>query len=181
MAIRGWFASLMVAVSFGVAAADAIEAVYPHGSGVLTKCRDWLVASSCRTYHHISLPSRIAVGDTIFVSFGSDRKEYGFFVARIALEGDKEPVLLPIAAEREGVRVLCRSDCARGRPLHDFCRGNRGSARDGQDQHHPVPSGRASALRRIRVSDDAFGAQRVDLRSTDPEPGPEHLGVVLTQ
>jgi hypothetical protein len=89
MAILGWFATLMVAVSFGVAAADAIEAVHPRGSGVLTKCRDWLIASSCRTYHHISLPSRITVGDTITVSFGSDPKEYGFFVARIALEGDR--------------------------------------------------------------------------------------------
>jgi hypothetical protein len=36
MAILRWFASLMVAVSFG-AAADAIEAVHPRGSGVLTK------------------------------------------------------------------------------------------------------------------------------------------------
>src|ERR1700730_7009346 len=89
MAIRGWFASLVVAVSFGVAAADAIEAVHPGGPGVLTKCRDWLVASSCRTYRHISLPAQIAVGDTIPVSFGSDLKEYGFFVARIALEGDR--------------------------------------------------------------------------------------------
>src|ERR1700757_912680 len=86
MANRGWFASLMAAVSFGVAAADAVEAVHPHGSGVLTKCRDWLVASSCRTYHHISLPSRIAVGDTITVSFGSHPKEFKFYVARIDLK-----------------------------------------------------------------------------------------------
>jgi hypothetical protein len=52
---------------------------------VLTKCRGWVVTSSCRTYHHISLPSRIVVGDTITVSFGSHPKEFRFYVARIDL------------------------------------------------------------------------------------------------
>ena len=89
---RIWIASLLIAVrSFGPAAADQIEAVQavePGAPGVLTKCRDWLLASSCRTYHHISLPSRIAVGDTIPLTFGSHPKEYRFSVARIALKGD---------------------------------------------------------------------------------------------
>jgi hypothetical protein len=111
MTIREWFASLMVAVSFGVAAADAIEAVHPHGSGVLTKCRDWLVASSCRTYHHISVPSRIAVGDTITVSFGSDPKEYGFFVARIALEGDRCTIFAETTEDRHGMDKINITPC----------------------------------------------------------------------
>ena len=111
MAIRGWFASLMVAVSFGAAAADAIEAVHPGGPGMLTKCRDWLVASSCRTYHHISLPSRIAVGDTITVSFGSDLKEYGFFVARIALEGDHCTIFSEATGDRHGMDKINITPC----------------------------------------------------------------------
>ena len=78
MVIRRWFAGLVAAVSFGAAAADAVDEVHPGGPGMLTKCRDWLVASSCRTYHHISLPFRIAVGDTITISFGSHPKEYEF-------------------------------------------------------------------------------------------------------
>jgi hypothetical protein len=78
---------------------------------VLTKCRDWLVASSCRTYHHISLPSRIAVGDTIFVSFGSDRKEYGFFVARIALEGDHCTIFAEAAEDRHGMDKINITSC----------------------------------------------------------------------
>jgi hypothetical protein len=45
------------------------------------------VAATCRTYRHISLPSRIAVGDTITIPFGSHPKEFGFSVARIDLEG----------------------------------------------------------------------------------------------
>ena len=111
MAIRGWFAGLVVAVSFGVAAADAIEAVHPGGPGTLTKCRDWLVASSCRTYHHISLPSQIAVGDTITVSFGSDRKEYGFFVARIALEGDRCTIFAEATGDRHEMDKINITPC----------------------------------------------------------------------
>lgn len=111
MAILRWFASLMVAVSFGVAAADAIEAVHPGGPGVLTKCRDWLVASTCRTYQHISLPSRIAVGDKIPVSFGGHPKEYGFFVARIALEGDRCTIFAEATGDRHGMDKINITPC----------------------------------------------------------------------
>jgi hypothetical protein len=111
MAILGWFATLMVTVSFGVAAADAIDAVHPRGSGMLTKCRDWLVASTCRTYHHIRLPSRIAVGDTITVSFGSAPKEYGFFVARIELEGDQCTIFSEATGDRHGMDKINITPC----------------------------------------------------------------------
>jgi hypothetical protein len=116
MATRGWFASLVVAGSFGVAAADAVEAVHPVGPGMLTKCRDWLVASSCRTYHHISLPSRIAVGDTITVSFGSDLKEYGFFVARIAVEGDRCTIFSEANEDRHRFDHITITPCHRAEP-----------------------------------------------------------------
>jgi hypothetical protein len=78
---------LLAVATVGPSAAqepDSVEAVEPGGPGELTKCRNWLVASSCKTYHHISLPPRITVGDTIAVTFGSSRKEYDFPVARIA-------------------------------------------------------------------------------------------------
>ena len=82
MPLRVRIAGLLIAAgSFGPAAADqpdTVKAVTPGGPGVLTKCRGWVVTSSCRTYHHISLPSRIAVGDTITISFGSHPKEFGF-------------------------------------------------------------------------------------------------------
>ncbi len=90
----GWRASvaglLLAAVAVGPTTArepDNVAAIEPGGPGVLTKCRDWLVATSCNTYHHISLPPRIAVGDRFSVSFGSHPKEFQFFVARIALKG----------------------------------------------------------------------------------------------
>jgi hypothetical protein len=85
-----WIAGLVVAApSIGSAAqTNTVRAVEPGGPGVLTKHLDWLVTSSRRTYHHISLPSRIAIGDTITLSFGSNTKNYGFSVARITLKGD---------------------------------------------------------------------------------------------
>jgi hypothetical protein len=90
MPLRIRIAAILIAAgAFGPAAAaqpDNVNAVTPGGPGVLTKCRGWVVASSCRTYHHISLPSRIAVGDTITVSFGSHPKEFRFYVARIDLK-----------------------------------------------------------------------------------------------
>lgn len=91
MPVLTWVAGLfLVAGSFGPAFArqpHTVEAVEPAGPGVLTKCRNWLIASSCKTYHHITLPARIAVGDTITISFGSSPKDYTFSVARITLKG----------------------------------------------------------------------------------------------
>jgi len=117
-------AGLLLAAATGAPTAarepDSVLAVEPGGAGVLTKCRDWLVTTSCNTYHHIDLPPRIAVGDTISVSFGSRPKEFRFF---------------------------CRADCAKGPPLRDLQRSPRRSARDGQDQRRPVLSGEHGAVR----------------------------------
>jgi hypothetical protein len=73
-------------------------AIEPASPGVLTKCRNWLVATSCNTYHHIVLPPRVAVGDTFTVTFGSSPKQYAFPVARIMLRDDR----CVIFSERDG-------------------------------------------------------------------------------
>ncbi|MFL5265034.1 MAG: hypothetical protein ACJ8AH_00335 [Stellaceae bacterium] len=89
MRFRMWIAALSIAAasfSGSPARADSVTAVEPGGPGVLTKCRDWLVASSCKSYKHIALPARIQVGDEITVSFGSSPKEFVFTVARITLK-----------------------------------------------------------------------------------------------
>jgi hypothetical protein len=82
------------------ARADDVAAVAPGGPGVLTKCRDWLMASSCKSYKHIALPARIQVGDEFTVSFGSSRKEFVFPVARIDLKAQH----CAIFSEAEGNR-----------------------------------------------------------------------------
>lgn len=89
MRLQIWIAALTFATAgLGAAVqADDIAAVAPGGPGVLTKCRNWLMASSCKTYKHVALPDRIQVGDQFTVSFGSNPKEFVFPVARIALKG----------------------------------------------------------------------------------------------
>jgi hypothetical protein len=107
MLLRAWIAGFLIAVgSFDPAGAadqpDTVAAVQPGGPGVLTKCRDWLVARSCHHYHHISLPSRVAVGDTITLSYGSSPKGYDFPVARIALEGNHCTIFSEAGGDRQG-------------------------------------------------------------------------------
>ena len=107
---------LLAALSLGGAAAgepDAVEAVEPGGPGVLTKCRDWLVTSSCKTYHHISLPSRIAVGDTLTLTFGSSPKEYAFSVARIAAKGRHCAIFSEAAGDRHQMDKINVAPCRR--------------------------------------------------------------------
>src|SRR5215469_11009930 len=88
MHYRLWVMAVsIIACGFGKVAAGNVEAVTASASGVLTKCRGWVVATSCKTYQHISLPARIAVGETIALRFGSNPKDYEFQVARIDLKG----------------------------------------------------------------------------------------------
>ena len=89
-ALGTWIAGLLIAATeLTAAVADqsgAVEALVTSGPGVLTKCRYWLVATSCHHYHHVRLPRRIAVGDTINLTYGSIPKGYAFPVARIGIE-----------------------------------------------------------------------------------------------
>jgi hypothetical protein len=65
-------AFVFVISNIGAAAQpNTVDAVKLGGRGVLTKRIDWLVASSRRTYHHIQLPERIAVGDKITLSLSA--------------------------------------------------------------------------------------------------------------
>ena len=118
MPFRTWFAGLLIASGgFGPAAAadqsDTVVAVQTGGLGVLTKCRDWLVARSCHNYHHITLPPRVAVGDTISLWFGSSPKEYDFPVARIALEGDHCAIFSEVGGDGYQVDKISVASCYR--------------------------------------------------------------------
>jgi hypothetical protein len=114
MSWRGWCATLVVAAG-GLApaatgAAD-VAAVEPGPTGVLTKCRGWLVATSCRTYRHVALPPRIAVGDTIALAFGTHPKEYGFPVARIELRRGRCTILSEAGGDPDGIDKIEVAPC----------------------------------------------------------------------
>ena len=117
MLLRAWIAGLLLAAAaVGPAAArepDSVEAVEPGGPGELTKCRNWLVASSCKTYKHITLPPRIAVGDTIIVTFGSSPKEYEFPVARIAHKGRHCAIFSEAERDRHQIDKINVAPCYR--------------------------------------------------------------------
>jgi hypothetical protein len=52
MSCRVWIAAISItACGFGTAVAGDVEAVAPGAAGVLTKCRGWLVATSCNLGH----------------------------------------------------------------------------------------------------------------------------------
>ena len=114
MALRIWIAGLTIAAASAgsaVAQPDRVTAVVPGGPGVLTKCRQWLVATSCRTYHHITLPSQITVGDTITVTIGSSPKVYAFPVARLALKGRHCAIFSEPHGRRHGVDKINVAPC----------------------------------------------------------------------
>jgi hypothetical protein len=117
MLLRAWIAGLSLAAAMvGPSMArepDSVEAVEPGGPGELTKCRNWLVASSCKTYKHIDLPPRIAVGDTITVTFGSSPKEYAFPVARIAHKGRHCAIFSEAEGDRHQIDKINVAPCYR--------------------------------------------------------------------
>jgi hypothetical protein len=116
MPFRVWIAAFAIAaagLSAVSAEADNVAAVEPGGPGVLTKCRSWLMASSCKSYQHIALPARIAVGDAIPVSFGSSPKEYMFRVARIALKGDHCAIFSKAHGDRHKMDKINVAPCGR--------------------------------------------------------------------
>jgi hypothetical protein len=115
--LRAWIAGLLLAAAvLGAATArepDNVQAVEPGGAGELTKCRNWLVASSCRTYKHIILPPRVAVGDTITVTFGSSPKEYSFPVARIVQKGRHCAIFSEADRDRHEIDKINVAPCYR--------------------------------------------------------------------
>ena len=111
-----WMAAVSIIVGgCGRAAAGDVEAVAPGGPGVLTKCRGWLVATSCKTYQHISLPPRIAAGDTITLRFGSNPKDYAFPVARIDLKGQRCAIFSEAEGDRHRIDKINVARCRRAR------------------------------------------------------------------
>lgn len=105
-----WLAAAAVTPS-AARGRDEVAAVEPGGPGILTKCRNWLVTTACKSYRHISLPPRIAVGDTIPISFGSHPKEFQFFVARIALENGHCAIFSEADGDRHRIDKINVAPC----------------------------------------------------------------------
>lgn len=79
-------AAALLMVGMAPAPADTVNAVTTPGSGTLTTCRSWVVFNSCDT-HKVVLPERIAVGDKLKLTYGSNPKDYNFHVMNIRQQG----------------------------------------------------------------------------------------------
>ena len=88
-AIAGFF----LIIGAAPAGADTVEAVTTQGSGALTICRSWLVYDSCTTYGKVALPERVAVGDKLSLTYGSNPKDHTFPVLSIRHQGTSCTIL----------------------------------------------------------------------------------------
>jgi len=66
-------------------------------------------------YRHITLPPRIAVGDTLALRFGSNPKDYVFPVARIDLKGERCTIFSEAESNRHRMDKINVARCHRAR------------------------------------------------------------------
>ncbi len=105
---------MLVAVAAALnpaAADDSVAAVTTPGKGVLTMCRSWIVHRSCKPYDKVVLPRRVAVGDRIKLTFGSNPKDYTFHVMQIRVAGDGCTILSHAGDSGEDGERLDVSPC----------------------------------------------------------------------
>ena len=107
--IAGFF--LITGAAPAVTAADSVEAVTTQGSGALTICRSWLVYDSCTTYRKVALPERVAVGDKLSLSYGSNPKDYTFPVLSIRHQGANCTILSDASAAAVGGEKIEVAQC----------------------------------------------------------------------
>jgi hypothetical protein len=107
--IAGFF--LIVGAAPAVAAGDTVEAVTTQRSGTLTICRSWLVYDSCSTYSKVALPERIAVGDKLSLTYGSNPKDYTFPVLSIRHQGTSCTILSDSSGAAEGGEKIEVAQC----------------------------------------------------------------------
>lgn len=86
--MRAGFLAVLLAVAAGKPAL-AEDSIVTAGTGVLTMCRSWLVYTSCQDYNHVTVPTRVKVGESLELVFGSNTKKIQFPVARITRQGDR--------------------------------------------------------------------------------------------
>ena len=83
----------LAAVCAGIALTPGVHAeplavVTVSDQGTLTICRNWILFRTCKHYDKIDLPPRIAVGDRLDLTFGSNPKDYLFHVIEIRQKGE---------------------------------------------------------------------------------------------
>ncbi|MBI3514519.1 MAG: hypothetical protein HY060_10715 [Proteobacteria bacterium] len=73
----------LVGLSAPGPAADAPTAIETAGRAKLQICRSWIMFRTCQDYSRVDIPARVAVGDTLYLEFGSNPKSVSFAVGAI--------------------------------------------------------------------------------------------------
>jgi hypothetical protein len=100
-----------------VAGAEPLTAVAVSGNAVLTICRNWILFRTCKSYDKIGLPARVAVGDKLDLTFGSNPKDYLFHIVEIRPKGEGCLLLSNISNGHEDRE---RIDVPRCEPLPEW-------------------------------------------------------------
>ena len=90
------------------ALAEPLTAVTVSGNSTLTICRNWIVFRTCKPYDKIVLPTQVAVGDKLDLTFGSNPKDYLFQIVEIRQKGEGCLLLSKISnghEDRERIEV----------------------------------------------------------------------------
>ncbi len=106
-----WGAIAAVLLAAAPVRSEPVQDVGTGGLATLTMCQSWVVYASCRTYHHIAVPARIAIGDTVVLEFGSNPKEYQFPVVRIVHSGNRCTIYSDASGEQEQLNRLVVEPC----------------------------------------------------------------------
>ena len=67
------------------ASAETPRAIETPGRAQLQICRNWVMFRSCNDYSRVDIPNRVAIGETLYLAFGSNNKSMSFPVAAIRL------------------------------------------------------------------------------------------------
>jgi hypothetical protein len=103
-------ATTLLLTGVTAAAAGTVNAVTTPGAGTLTTCRNWVVFNSCDT-HKVVLPERIAVGDKLKLTYGSNPKDYKFHVVDIRPQGAGCMILSDVSGGSENGEKLEIAQC----------------------------------------------------------------------
>ena len=74
-----------IAAAACAAAAETPRAIETPGRAQLQVCRSWVMFRTCSDYSRVDIPGRVAVGDNLYLEFGSNNKSMSFTVAAIRL------------------------------------------------------------------------------------------------
>jgi len=122
-----WTAALATALATALAGAPVqaspapavgqnVSLVTTSGAATFKLCRNWVFTHTCREYGNVTVPARIAAGDSFEITFGSNPKTMWFRVKAVLLQDGRCLLIpkhedMPAKGENEPVDMLIVDPC----------------------------------------------------------------------